>query len=131
MNPSTHLIIHRIKLRIRTYNRCSFVSKKGKNQHKHRPDTLTCIRDDGSATWMHIHRGFVQHDFAHYVVETTLGFQDSFFGLVAKGYNIPDFSLPTSKTSVQNSERSNEGRTYCRVTTSRTMGKFSGSIAST
>ena len=71
--------------------------KKGKNQHKHKPDTLTCIRDDRSVTWTHIHRGFVQHDFAHYVVETTLGFQNAFFGLVAKGYDIPDFSLPTSK----------------------------------
>ncbi len=71
--------------------------KKGKNQHKHKPDTLTCIRDDESVTWIHIHRGFVQHDFAHYVVETTLGFQDAFFGLVAKGYDIPDFSLSTSE----------------------------------
>ncbi|MCE2401289.1 hypothetical protein J4G08_10425 [Candidatus Poribacteria bacterium] len=71
--------------------------KKGKNQHKHKPDTLTCIRDDGTVTWTHIHRGFVQHDFAHYVVETTLGFQNAFFGLVAKGYNILDFNLPTSK----------------------------------
>ena len=32
------------------------------------------------------------HDFTHYVVETTLGFENAFFGLVAKGYNIPDFS---------------------------------------
>jgi hypothetical protein len=71
--------------------------KKGKNRYKHKPDTLTCIRDDGTVTWNHIHRGFVQHDFAHYVVETTLGFQNAFFGLVAKGYDIPDFSLPTSK----------------------------------
>ncbi len=54
--------------------------KKGKNQHKHKPDTLTCIRDDGSVTWTHIQRGFVQHDFAHYVVETTFGFQNAFFG---------------------------------------------------
>ncbi len=70
--------------------------KKGKNQHKHKPDTLTCIRNDGSVTWSHIHRGFVQHDFAHYVVETTLGLQNAFFGLVAQGHDIPDFSL--SKT---------------------------------
>ena len=66
--------------------------KKGKNQSKHKPDTLTCIREDGSITWTHLHRGFVHHDFAHYVVETTLGFKNAFFGLVAKGYNIPDFS---------------------------------------
>lgn len=71
--------------------------KKGKNQHKHKPDTLTCIRDDGSVTWTHVHRGFVLHDFAHYVVETTLGLQNVFFGLVAKGYDIPDFSLPKSE----------------------------------
>ena len=71
--------------------------KKGKNQWKHKPDTLTCIRDDGSVTWTHLHRGFVQHDFAHYVVETTLGFQNAFFGLVAKGYDIPGFSKPKAE----------------------------------
>ena len=71
--------------------------KKGKNQNKQKPDTLICIRDDRSVTWTHIHRGFVTHDFAHYVVETTLGFQNAFFGLVAKGFDIPDFSLPASK----------------------------------
>ena len=71
--------------------------KKGKNQSKHKPDTLTCIRDDGSVTWTHLYRGFVQHDFAHYVVETTLGFENAFFGLVAKGYDIPDFSAPKAE----------------------------------
>ena len=71
--------------------------KKGKNPWKHKPDTLTCIRDDGSVTWTHLHREFVQHDFAHYVVETTLGFEHAFFGLVAKGYDIPDFSAPKAE----------------------------------
>ena len=71
--------------------------KKGKHQWKHKPDTLTCIRDDGSITWTHLHRGFVHHDFAHYVVETTLGFENAFFGLVAKGHDIPDFSEPKAK----------------------------------
>ena len=71
--------------------------KKGKNQSKHKPDTLTCIRDDGSVTWTYLHRGFVHHDFAHYVVETTLGFENAFFGLVAKGYDIPDFSEPKAQ----------------------------------
>ena len=70
--------------------------KKGKHQWKHKPDTLTCVRDDGSITWTHLHSGFVYHDFAHYVVETTLGFENAFFGLVAKGYDIPDFSEPKS-----------------------------------
>jgi hypothetical protein len=71
--------------------------KKGKNQWKHKPDTLTCIRDDGSITWTHLHRGFVHHDFAHYVIETTLGFENAFFGLVARGYDIPDFSESKAK----------------------------------
>ena len=71
--------------------------KKGKNRYKHKPDTLTCIRDDGSVTWSHIHHGFALHDLTHYVVETSLGFNDAFFGLIAKGYNIPDFNLPKSK----------------------------------
>ena len=39
----------------------------------------------------------MHHDFAHYVVETTLGFKNAFFGLVAKGYNIPDFSEPKAE----------------------------------
>ena len=70
--------------------------KKGKHQWKHKPDTLTCVRDDGSITWTHLHSGFVRHDFSHYVVETTLGLENAFFGLVAKGYDIPDFSEPKS-----------------------------------
>ncbi len=70
--------------------------KKGRHQWKHKPDTLTCVRDDGSFTWTHLYGGFVHHDFAHYVIETTLGFENAFFGLVAKGYNIPDFNVPRS-----------------------------------
>ena len=70
--------------------------KKGKHQWKHKPDTLTCVRDDGSVTWTHLYSGFVYHDFAHYVIETVLGFENAFFGLVSKGYNIPDFSAPKS-----------------------------------
>lgn len=75
--------------------------KKGKCQHKHRPDTVTCIRNDGSVTWTQVHRGFVIHDLAHYVVETTLGFENAFFGLVAKGFNIPEFNLPNSTRPFQ------------------------------
>ena len=75
--------------------------KKGKNRYKHKPDTLTCIRDDGSVTWSHIHHGFALHDLTHYVVETSLGFNNAFFGLIEKGYNIPDFNLPKSKRPFQ------------------------------
>ncbi|MCG9127368.1 hypothetical protein JT359_07160 [Candidatus Poribacteria bacterium] len=75
--------------------------KKGKNRYKHKPDTLTCIRDDGSVTWTHIYPAFVLHDLSHYVVEKTLGFKDAFLGLVSKGYNIPEFSLPKSNRSFE------------------------------
>ncbi len=34
---------------------------------------------------------------AHYAVETTLGFKNAFYGLVAKGNNIEDFELPRDK----------------------------------
>lgn len=71
--------------------------KKGKHQWKHKPHTLTCVRDDGSVTWTHLPRGIVQHDFAHYVIETTLGLKNAFLGLVAKGYDIPDFNQPKAK----------------------------------
>ena len=71
--------------------------KKGKHQWKRKPHTLTCVRDDGSVTWTHLPHGIVQHDFAHYVIETTLGLKNAFLGLVAKGYNIPDFNQPKAK----------------------------------
>ena len=71
--------------------------KKGKNQSKHKPDTLTCIRNDGSVTWTYLYREFALQDLAHYVVETTLGFENAFLGLVAKGYDIPDFNQPKAE----------------------------------
>ena len=72
--------------------------KKSIYQWKDKPDTLTCIRDDGSVTWMHLHRGFVEHGIAHYIVETTLeNLEHTFFGLLAKGSDISDFSKPKAE----------------------------------
>lgn len=51
-------------------------------------DTLTCMRDDGSVTWMHERHGFVQHDLGHYAIETTFGYEAGFFGLVAMGWDV-------------------------------------------
>ena len=65
--------------------------KKGKND---RPSTLTCIRDDGSLSWVHEHTGQELHDLAHYAVEEELGSREGFYGLVNNGYNISDFSKP-------------------------------------
>lgn len=49
-------------------------------------DTLTCVRPDGSTTWHAMaRRGILPHDAFHFVVETSLGWHDAFFGHVARG----------------------------------------------
>jgi hypothetical protein len=56
---------------------------------------LSCIRPDGSTTWQrqegHLGRFFPLHDLTHYAVETVLGFQRAFYGLVAEGWDLSDF----------------------------------------
>jgi len=65
---------------------------------KDKPDTLSCIRDggataDGSRTWTRLQPGFgAQHDLAHYAVETVLGFDGAFYGLLAQGRAIEEFA---------------------------------------
>jgi hypothetical protein len=55
---------------------------------------LRCVRADGSSTWQRQegrHASFFAlHDLTHYAVETVLGFQRGFFGLVAEGWDIRD-----------------------------------------
>ncbi len=49
-------------------------------------DTLFCERPDGSKTQGAIPRqGILPHDAFHFVVETTLGWRDAFFGQIAAG----------------------------------------------
>jgi len=64
--------------------------KKGRDG----PSTLVCIRPDGSRTWSKVHPFFPVHDLTHYAVESVLGFTQAFFGLLASGWNIDDFSRP-------------------------------------
>jgi hypothetical protein len=61
---------------------------KGKED---KPGTLTCTRDDGSCTWQRSSPFFALHDLIHYAVETTLGYEDAFFGLVARGKDLDAF----------------------------------------
>ena len=68
-----------------------FKKRKGK------PSILNCIREDGSVTWAQIHPSFEIHDLAHYAVETVLGFEKAFYGLLSDGFNIDDFELPQDK----------------------------------
>ena len=55
---------------------------------------LHCTRDNGSATWLPLTPFFVIHDLCHYAVETTLGLQYAFYGMLAAGTDIRDFELP-------------------------------------
>lgn len=58
------------------------------------PSTLVCTRPDGSSTWMRVHDFFPLHDLTHYAVESTLGLERAFYGLILSGWNITDFSAP-------------------------------------
>ncbi|MBA2706396.1 MAG: hypothetical protein H0U59_01145 [Gemmatimonadaceae bacterium] len=58
------------------------------------PNTLSCVRPDGSTTWSKVSEFFPVHDLTHYVVETTLGLDGAFFGLIRSGWSIQDFESP-------------------------------------
>ena len=60
---------------------------------KHGPaaksDELTCVRPDGTSTRGDMPRqGILPHDAFHFVVETTLGWRDAFFGQVTHGSSL-------------------------------------------
>src|SRR3989442_8707205 len=64
--------------------------KKGRDA----PATLACVRADGTRTWGKEHPFFPVHDITHYAVESVLGFDQAFFGLIATGWDIDDFANP-------------------------------------
>lgn len=54
-------------------------------------DALTCVRRDGTATTSAMARqGILPHEAFHFVVETTLGWHDAFFGLIARGGDLEE-----------------------------------------
>ena len=68
---------------------------------KRHPDgsaSLTLTRADGTVTWQRQNGSlglvFPPHDLTHYAVETTLGYTAGFYGLVADGWEIADFTTP-------------------------------------
>ena len=65
---------------------------------------LTCIRPDGSTTWQRqegqLGRFFPLHDLTHYAVETVLGFQRAFYGLLAEGWDLTDFGTGGSRGEI-------------------------------
>ena len=62
-----------------------------------KPSILTIVRNDNTSTWSKLHRGLETHDLAHYAVESILQFDNAFYGIINKGYNISDFELPKDK----------------------------------
>lgn len=66
--------------------------KKGRDG----PSNLTCVRGDGTRTWGKLHPFFPVHDLTHCAVESVLGLQEGFFGLVASGWSIDDFVKPAA-----------------------------------
>jgi hypothetical protein len=65
---------------------------------------LSCIRPDGSTTWQRqegqLGRFFPLHDLTHYAVETVLGFQRAFYGLVAEGWDLSSFGTVESRGKI-------------------------------
>jgi len=65
---------------------------------------LSCIRADGSTTWQRqegqLGRFFPLHDLTHYAVETVLGFQRAFYGLLAEGWDLSDFGTPETRGKI-------------------------------
>lgn len=66
-------------------------------KYHNKPSVLTCIRTDGSKTWVKMYSGIEAHDLGHYAVETILKFKNAFYGMVAKGSSIEDFELPRDR----------------------------------
>ena len=70
--------------------------KKGRDG----PATLACVRADGSRTWGKEHPFFPVHDLTHCAVESVLGFDHAFFGLIATGWDIDDFAKPRASRTM-------------------------------
>lgn len=65
---------------------------------------LSCLRADGSVTWQR-QTGpqgafFPLHDLTHYAVETELGLEQAFYGLVASGWEFADFGQPWPRGAI-------------------------------
>lgn len=73
---------------------------------------LSCVRPDGSTTWQRqtgaTSAVMPAHDLTHYAVETVLGYQRAFYGLVAEGWDIADFAAPFPRGPIPEEAREAE-----------------------
>ena len=55
------------------------------------PTVVKCSRSADVAIFWPIHDYLVQHDLAHFAVEQALGYENGFWGLIDKGWNVEMF----------------------------------------
>ena len=55
------------------------------------PDSLACVRADGTRTWERLQPALAVHDLVHYAVESELGLRAGFYGLLASGWSVTTF----------------------------------------
>jgi hypothetical protein len=65
------------------------------------PDSLTCLRADGSSTHAELSPASPYHDLPHLVVERALGLREGFWGMIAQGHAIADYNLPNETRPFQ------------------------------
>ncbi len=70
-------------------------------RHENKKHTISCIRNDGTQTWMQCDDFFISHDLMHYAVETSLAYKSAFYGMLAGGVSITDFELPKAQRKFQ------------------------------
>lgn len=62
---------------------------------------LSCLRSDGTTTWQRqdgqLGRFFPPHDLTHLAVESVLGIDRGFYGLIAGGWDISFFADPNGR----------------------------------
>lgn len=69
-------------------------------------DWLTCVREDGSVTSGDMPRqGILPHDVFHFVVETTLGWSEAFFGQIARGVSLDQIAAKRNGQRIDWSKR--------------------------
>ena len=93
--------------------------------------SLTCRRPDGSSTWARVHSFFPLHDLTHFAVETELAQPRGFFGLIAEGWPLDDFTQPgvAARLPAEALIVENLVGTVERIGSDATLAEFSAALA--
>ena len=93
--------------------------------------SLCCRRPDGSATWSRLPSFYPLHDLGHFAVEKELALPRGFFGLIAEGWQLDDFTqlgvaarLPPDSIVVENIVGTVE-----RLGRNESLAEFSAALA--